>query len=168
MRRAFTLIEMTVVISVLTLMALLITPNLVAMARARDQRVLEDALARLPAEARQEARRAKAPVQLRVEGDAVVAERTPVGEDPQEFKRLTLGGELSVQGVRQGGEDQALDSWTWTVYPDGSARAATLTVQAGAVEKSLALTVEGDAHWGGDPNDDPEESWDAGEAVLRG
>lgn len=164
MRRAFTLIEMTVVISVLTLMALLITPNLVAMARSRDQRVREDALQRLPAEARQEARRAKAPVQLRVDGDSVVAERAPVGEDPQEFKRVTI----TVQSVRQGGEDQSLDNWTWTVYPDGSARAATLTVQADAVQKSLALTADGDAHWGADPNDDPDETWDAGEVALRG
>lgn len=169
MRRAFTLIEMMVVVVVLTLMAAFITPNLVAIQRSRTLRSLEASVLRLPAEARSEAQRTGFAVTFRVEGDALVLERKPSkDEDPVEIKRLSLGSELVAQQAETNGESVDLASWTWVVYPDGTSKAALLQFQEGGATRSLLFSSEGEARWGtGNEVSPAEERWQAGELEQR-
>ena len=169
MRRAFTLIEMMVVIAVLTLMAAFITPNLVALQRSRVLRSLEASVLRLPAEARAEAQRSGGAITLRVDDDVLVLERKPAkNEDPVEVKRLPLSGEITAQAAETNGEGVDLASWTWTVYPDGTSKAATLQLQEGRASKILIFSSEGEAQWGTGREVSPaEERWQAGELEQR-
>lgn len=170
MRRAFTLIEMMVVIAVLTLLAAFITPNLVALQRSRTLRSLEASVLRLPAEARVEAQRRRAAVTLRVDGDNLVLESKPSkDEDPVEVKRLSLEGELTAQEAQTNGEGVDLASWAWTVYPDGTAKAASLELQEGSQTRTLLFSSEGEARWATGTEVSPaEERWQAGELEQRG
>ncbi len=172
---------MTVVISVVALMAALVMPNLVAMKRSRDLRALEASLVRLPAEARTEARRLNSQVVLRVDGDALVMERRRQqardardgDDDPEEIKRLTLGDGLRVDAARKGSESVDLASWFWIVYPDGSAERAHLDIREGDATKSLLLPPDGEGRWvSSEELEDlgeygEEEFWPAGEVERR-
>ena len=167
MRRAFTLIEMTIVIGVLLLLSALIVPNFVAMKRSRDARDAEAALLRLPAEARDQSRRLKLPVTLRIEGEALVMERTPKDQDPQEIKRLVLVG-IRVDSIQQGGETWEPDSWQWVVYPDGSAPTASIELTEDKRARTLIIPADGEARWAaaGETTGD-ETQWEAGELEQR-
>lgn len=169
MRRAFTLIEMMVVIAVLTLMAGFITPNLVALQRSRTTRSLEAAVVRLPAEAREEARRSGKTVTLRVEDDTLVVEHKATSEqDATEVKRLSLAGQLQVDEAQTNGESTDLASWEWTIYADGTSRPAKLIFKEGASAKALLFSAEGDARWAKSVDDTTdEERWEAGGLEQR-
>lgn len=159
-RRGFTLIEMCVVITILAMMAALIVPNLVALKRSRDVLDAEAALLRLPARARAEARKGKATVALRVEGDDVVMERTPPEEDPTEITRFN-SKEITY----------SVDAdWVWNVRADGTADRATLVIREGNGEKTILLPADGEPRILG-PNEEIEspdtEKWTAGELEQR-
>lgn len=182
---------MTVVITFLALMAAMIIPNLVAIKRSRDLQDVEAALARLPMEAKNEARRARVPVTLRVDGNTVVLERLAVPEEgtaaaigtdaasaePEEFRRVRLGRDIEVETVLTADESLDVAAWQWTVYPDGSADASgALLFSVAGTQKALALTGDGGSRWvTGEVGADIAESvsvaserWAAGELEQRG
>jgi prepilin-type N-terminal cleavage/methylation domain-containing protein len=170
--RGFTLIEMTVTITVLLVMAALVLPNAVAIQRSRQIRLMEASLQRLPSEAKMEARKANAPVTLRVDGDAIVMEQIPVGEDaggdPIEIRRVTLTNGIRMEKATQGQETVDTASWEWRVYPDGSSAAVNLEFLEDGAVKSLVIGSEGDAHWvNGEESEVPDERWAAGDIEVR-
>ncbi len=160
-RRGFTLIEMMVVITVLAMMAALVAPRLVALKDSRTARDAESALIRLPLRARTEARQGKTTVALRLDGDALILEKTPTGGDPTEIARVSSPAlTLSAEG----------GDFTWTVRADGTAERKTLTVQEGSLQKTLILPAEGEPRWAneGETVDTTDtETWSAGERVTR-
>ena len=174
-RRAYTLIEMIVVITILALMAALILPSFLAMKRSREMRDAESALIRLPAEARVEARRSAAAVTLRVEDETLVMERagTEDAPDPVEVKRLELPEGIRVDAARSGADSTDVASWKWVVYPDGSAETAGLEfVEGESARHSLMLPATGgeSSRWvpGELPQDNENDRWSAGEIEKRG
>lgn len=168
-RRGFTLIEMSVVIIVITLFAMIIVPSFIAMRRSRAYFDLEASVARLPIDAYNEARSGNRPAQLRVEGNALVIERVTADSDTQEIRRVELTSEMQVDRVQKNGESSDLTSWKWTVYPDGSADSGGVEFLVGGSHKSLALHKDGKSQWlSGDLPDATEEKWQAGEIQKRG
>ena len=88
--RAFTLVEMIVVCAVLVVIAAALVPNLLAFTRSRSLKDLEANVARLPAEARNEALKSQTPIRLRVSGTTLVMEQVPAdGSNPQQVKSVT-------------------------------------------------------------------------------
>ena len=169
MRRGFTLVEMTVVIAILAMIAALVVPNMIAIKRSQDIRVMEASLLRAPAEARNEARKAQVPVVLRVDGDVLVMERMSTEGDPEEVKRVTLVDGVRIESARQGSETMDLASWQWVVYPDGSADTGLLEFSEGETRKSLVLAADGNARWvTGEVPEITQEWWPAGELEQRG
>jgi prepilin-type N-terminal cleavage/methylation domain-containing protein len=168
-RAGFTLIEMSVVITILALMAALTVPNLVAIKTSRDGRDKEEAIRRLPSQALSLAREGKTAVTLKVDGSDLVLEQV-AKDDPDttdEVKRLSLGS-FSVSSTRKAGESSDTSSWEWKVYPDGTAEAATLEINEGTGSKTLQLTPEGDARWlGSGETEQTSEKWTAGELEQR-
>jgi prepilin-type N-terminal cleavage/methylation domain-containing protein len=174
-RRAFTLIEMVVVISVLAGLAALIAPSFVAAKRSRERRVLEAAVLRLPAEARAVAQKEAVKTTLRVDGNTLVIEQTAIDAkdaEPTEVKRVALSNDLTLASAEIDGESVDLSAWVWEIYPDGSAQTAQLTLSEGsATQKILILSKKGEAHWATPDealaNPKATESWQAGELEKR-
>lgn len=180
--RGFTLIEMTVVVTILAMMAALIVPNLVAVRRGQQARELEAALLRLPTEARNEARRSGTAVTLRMEGETLVMERAPLTEDgiadpeadPESIRRVDLPEGVRLDAARQARENIDTASWSWVVYPDGSADAGGLEFAQGdgAENRRTLLLPAGpaeEARWQDGPlAEETEERWTAGELEARG
>lgn len=167
-QHAFTLIEMNIVIVILALTAVLVFPNMIAIRRSRAVKDVEAAIWRLPREARHEALRSQEPVAIRVEGSAIVMERTPIQGDAIIVKRVNLGEGITVTGARTGKESADLGSWKWMAYPDGSADQGGLEFMEGNAPKSLFMPKQGDEVWGdGTLPDTSQEEWQAGEVQFR-
>ena len=166
--RAFTLIELVVILFVLVLLTTAIVPRVVALGRSRRVKDLEARVARLPGEARNEAVRSGRPVRLRVDGDALVMERVPAIGAAETIRRVGLGGVMQVEDARQDGQEAGTSSWQWTVNPDGSADDGGLGFAEGAEERSLLLSSDGSARWlrRGLPDTAPNR-WPAGQLRQR-
>ena len=97
-RRGFTLIELSVLITVLALTAALILPNLPNMKTAREERDFRFALRRLAVQARESAILGKEPVDLRVDegSDQIVIERQPT----EDQDGLELDSLAAPEGIR--------------------------------------------------------------------
>jgi len=168
---------MVVVCAILTLLATLIMPNLVALRRSQDLRQTAAAILRLPIEARNQAAALKVPVVLHFDGNDLVLEqadvttvqsgpltmnrppnasRTPLGASAGAaangngttiLKRVTLGSEVQIESAQDAGESQDPGSWQWMVYPDGTADTAGLVFRFGSEQRSLYLPADGAARW---------------------
>lgn len=161
--RAFTLIELVVVLFVLLLLATAVVPRAVALQRSRRLKDREGRIARLPALCRNEAVRAGVPVRLRADGSALVMERAPVGGAAEEVRREPLGAGLTLDAAQSDGRFVDAGAWQWTVYPDGSGDSGGLEFAEGASRKSLRLPSGGGARWvAGDLPDTLPERWPAG------
>lgn len=164
----FTLIELLVVLFVLVLLTTAVVPRVVALQKSRHLKDVEANVIRLPAEARNEAVRSGAPVQIRVDGTALIMERAPLGGSPEEVKRVMLGRDLEVSGTETSGQSADAGSWRWTIYPDGSADAGGIEFREGAASKSLLLASDGSVRWvSGDLPEGLPERWPAGQLETR-
>jgi type II secretory pathway pseudopilin PulG len=178
---------MSVVITILVLMAAAVMPNLVAIARSRQFYNAEQTLWRLPMEARNEASKSQEPVTLRLEGDTFVMERpkpdddqnntttnvqnsSQNNQDMEEVKRVDFSGGLHAESARKNGDTSDLASWKWTVYPDGTSDSGGVAFTEGNSRKSLVLSATADAHWiqGDLPTNDDNDHWPAGQLQTRG
>lgn len=171
LRRGFTLIELLVVIFILLLITAAVVPNVVSLGLSRDLKNREGRIARLPAEARNEAVRTGKPVRIRVDGSALVMEQVPVDNNgtAQQIKQVSLGKSIQVESVQLAGQQSDLGTWQWTVYPDGSAENGGIQFAEGRVRKSLLLSSDSGAQWisGGLPDQAPDH-WPAGNLHQRG
>ncbi len=165
----FTLIELIVVLFILVLLTTAIVPRVVALQKSRHLKDVEANVIRLPAEARNEAVRSGGPVQIRIDGAALIMERAPLGGSPEEVKRVQFGRDLEVSSTETGGQPADAGSWLWTIYPDGSADAGGIEFREGsAVTKSLLLASDGSVRWvSGDLPEGLPERWPAGQLETR-
>lgn len=177
-RRGFTLAEMIVIIFVLALIAGYVLPHVASYLDERDEMTLEGQIARLPAQVKNDAVRLQQPVALTIQGNALVIEETP----PQEWQtvnssqqtqvtqgitvlqQLDLGSNIQITSVQTQGQPADLGTWTWTVYPDGSAEDEGLEFTIGRQTRSLVLQSDGDSRWLGTalPDQSPTQ-WSAGQ-----
>jgi type II secretory pathway pseudopilin PulG len=181
-RHAYTLIEMVVVTAIIMIMAGLILPNMVAVKASRELRSEQAALQRLPTEARNEAVKVKQIVDLRIEGDYIIMERTdPQTTSTTEVKRIPIGNQLSPQAAQlltagivpspnatsAGSSDVA--SWKWQAYADGTSDSGGLTFTVGgSQQQSLVIPADNQAHWIVGPLPQPtDQSWTAGDLEQR-
>ncbi len=166
--RAFTLVEMTVIIAILMLLAAAITPNLIAMQRSRNLKDLEAKIARLPIEARNEAVQTGNPIQIKVDGNSLSMVQAPAdGSATTPVKSVDLSN-LTVDSVEQNGQPSSTGSWEWTVYPDGSADDCNIQFSESGAIKTLVLPPRGDPQWiNGDLPDQTPSTWPAGQLAQR-
>lgn len=181
--RGFTLIEMSVVITVLLLTATFVIPNMVTIRRTRALLDTEAAIQRLPREAHNEAIKSRQGVSLRVEGTALIMERVPntdsnlnqptglnqqANDTAVEVKRVNLGNEISATRAQNGKESTDIASWKWTTYPDGSADYGGIEFTIGSQTKSLVFSRQGGYTWQeGNLPEPTDEEWQAGEIEKR-
>lgn len=157
------------IVFLLLLIATAVVPRWIAIQRSRDLQEMEVRVARLPAEARDDAVDAQMPVRIRLADDSLVLEKVPPGDNPESLGQVKVGSGLQITGVQQGGRAADPESWQWIVYPDGSAEDGGIQFSAGMRSQALVLFSDGSALWvTGDLSDRPPTRWPAGEAALRG
>ena len=168
-RRGFTLVEVSMVVFLLLLIAAAVVPNVFALLRARRLEDLEGRIARLPTQARSAAVRDQVPVRLRVDGDALVLESVAADGTTDPVRQVALGDSLSVDSVQKDGQAADVTSWHWTAYPDGSSDDGGIEFVEGAKRLSLVLPAHGDSRWirGGLPDQDANQ-WPAGTLQPHG
>lgn len=129
-RRAFSLVEMSVLIGILLLLATLVIPNVMRMQDAMAMVTAKSNVVVFVSQAMAEARKSSVTVRLRDDGGSLVMESVQGSQDPTEIKSSTFNGKLTLQSVEAppaeaNGDPESLDYWS--AYSDGQCDAADLT-----------------------------------------
>ena len=150
-RRAFSLVEMSVLIGILLLLATLVIPNVMRMRDAMAMVTAKSNVVVYISQAMSEARKSSATVRLRDDSGTLVMESIQGTQDPVEVKSSTFNGKLTLQSVEAppieaNGDPQALDYWS--AYSDGQCDAADLTFTSDTGNNLiLRVTKTGAATW---------------------
>ncbi|CAN5578893.1 hypothetical protein BH11ARM2_BH11ARM2_24240 [soil metagenome] len=161
-RRAFTLIELMVVIAVLVMMASIAVPSVVALQRSRAERSTLESVGRLPSEARIRAREKGKTVTLAYESSQGELTLT---QDDEQVGTVSLGNALQVNSVDLDDTDKSTSDVKF--YEDGTADPATIRLTAGGSQRYLRIDKDGSSRWVDEPPQTNDERWQAGELEQR-
>lgn len=168
--RAFTLVEVSVVVLLLAMFAALTVPRLAAFQKGNQLRQFRMNLAKLVAQAKATAMESGTTCVLRFEesGDRFELARTSVDADETVIQTLALPGEVQIASSRAGGQDTGVN-WEASFYPDGSATEGGVRIDWGDSEESLIINGRtGTAVWSSDEIPDASTTrWQAGEIEQR-
>lgn len=177
-RRGFTFVEMSVVVSLIALLATAILPRILAVQKSQTDTAFRVGLARLVQVARNEAVARKTTVELAVDGDQIgwqIPEDSATDTESSEEATglqgaisLPDGGELA--DFQLAFEDVEEDEWSVGFYPDGTSdEAAVAFTLAG---REWLLRIDGETGTGrvttGTIDDVADDSWEAGDLEQRG
>lgn len=166
--RAFTLIELTIVIAVLVIAAAVVVPSLTAVQRSRDLRKTEANIARLPIEARNEAVKSGKNVTLQVSDNELVMSEANTDGTTQQVKQVPLGNDIAIEDAQQNGQAVAAEAWQWTAYPDGTSDRGGLGIAEGQVHKYLLMQADSNPVFAaGTLPDTTTDQWQAGDLLQR-
>jgi type II secretory pathway pseudopilin PulG len=172
-RRAFSLIEMSVLIGILLLLATLVIPNVMRMRDAMAMVSAKSNVVVFISQAISEARSRSSTVRLRNDNGTLVMESVQGTQDPVEIKSSSFNGKLTLQSaetppVTANGDPELLDYWS--AFSDGQCDAADLTfVTDNGRNMILRVSKTGSATWFA-PNNAPSAQatggkWAAGDWV---
>jgi len=168
-RHGFTLIEVILVIMVLSIMAALVVPRLIAIKNSRDLMSLEASIARLPTLARNAAVSSGKPVTLQISGDALVMQQSQTDGTTTQMKQVSFNNLITVDNTQLGSKPVDPTAWTWTAYPDGTSDSGGLEFTEGKAQKSLVIPRDRNVRWvDGALPDTTGDEWTAGDLLPRG
>lgn len=150
-RRAFSLVEMSVLIGILLLLATLVIPNVMRMQDAMAMVAAKSNVVVFVSQAMSEARKSSVTVRLRDDSGTLVMESVQGSQDPAEIKSSTFNGKLTLQSVEAppaeaNGDPEDLDYWS--AYSDGQCDAADLTFSTDTGNNLiLRVTKTGASTW---------------------
>jgi Tfp pilus assembly protein FimT len=171
-----TLIEMTVVLAILLFIAAAVVPRVVAMQQSFNLKQLEAKVARVPAEAENQAVTLHTPVRVRISSNSIVMEKVTVGSDgaitpdaqSEQIKEIDLGDSIKVDNAQLNGQSSPADTWQWIAYPDGTSDTGALEFEVDKSHYALVITDHAASQWiQGDMPDQTQDQWPAGELVQR-
>jgi prepilin-type N-terminal cleavage/methylation domain-containing protein len=170
--RGFTLIELTVVITVLAVLASAVVPNLVAYQASQREHAFLDNLVGLGAIAREKAIASGRNVDIEYDdsADAFRLHTTDVNGDDQDLNTLSVPGAIKANKFQLLGSDSGPSDWKLNFYPDGSSDGGGVELIQG---DSGVISLNVDARTGRsellhDSLPDPRaNSWQAGDYVHR-
>lgn len=175
-RAGTTLIELTVVLAVLLLIAAAVGPRVVAIQQSQNLKQLEAKVARLPAEAQNQAITLQTPIRLRISSNSIVLEKVTLDSyggitadtQSEQIKQVDLGDSITVDNAEMNGQNAPPDSWTWIVYPDGSSDTGALEFEVDKSHYALVINERARSQWiQGDMPDQTQDQWPAGTYVQR-
>jgi len=168
-RRAFTFVEMTIVIVLVALFATLLLPRAsVFQDSVKAQALLVD-MRRTVDDAGNRAVSLRQPVVIRVSTTEVTLATSDDEGTENVFKRTPLGNGTSVTASQVNGTDVSSDEWLMKVFPDGQCSAASLEVHTPTGDLTLMRDVDGKPVWKkGKLADQPQDRWEAGTIEQRG
>lgn len=121
--RAFTLIELSVLVLLIALVAAAVAPNLAALKRSRVEREFPIALRRFAVEARERAISSGTPLALTFGDQLQVLSLVQVSTDGtgnQPLKQLSLTSELQTGRLELAGSESNSADWILRFFPDGT------------------------------------------------
>lgn len=177
-RRGFTFVEMSVVVSLIALLATAILPRILAVQKSQTDTAFRVGLARLVQVARNEAVARKTTVELAIDGNQIgwqIPEDSATGTESSEEATglqgaisLPEGGELA--DFQLAFEDVEEDEWSVGFYPDGTSDEAAIAFTLAGRE--WLLRIDGETGTGrvttGTIDDVADDSWEAGDLEQRG
>lgn len=170
-KRGFTLIELSVVILVLALVAATVTPRLLALRRGDDVRRFKLALPALAGEARDLAHRTGQSVVLRHEPAVNSFSLSTSDEQPDSLGRpIRVPAGMTVQRARVGAQEFDSGEFEVRFFADGTAQEGGIEFLIGGARWSFV--VDGNTGLGtwreGELPASDAERWPAGDFEIRG
>jgi len=170
-KRAYTLIELSVVIAVLALLAAAVTPLLSSFTQSQRYHSFISQLATIGAQTREEAIALAKPVDLEFDGSANQFKIHTLDENGSDkfLNTVQLPGGYSAQRFQLSGKESDAGEWKLTFYPDGSSDGGGVQVTQGADTITLySDPTTGRTVLNHDPLPDPTTlSWTAGDYIHR-
>jgi prepilin-type N-terminal cleavage/methylation domain-containing protein len=170
-KRGFTLIELTVVITILVLFAVAVAPNVLNQQRSGETRAFYSAARRIVSTARETAISTKSPVFLTFDDSQrrlVLSQDDAQTEQKSEIEHVSLPDGINAGAFRVGGVDSNSSDWSIGFYPDGTADAGGLELELGDGQRSLMIAANGSATLSdGEMPDTTADRWPAGSYEQR-
>lgn len=170
--RAFTLIELTVVVLVLALMSAMVVPRLNAVKSGIDAKVNMDAIQRLASRARESAMSTGRPVAMAYnETDrAFELRQNNADGDSEVSNTLAIHPDFEPNRFVNGTDELTASDWTLSFYPDGTSDGGGFEMDEGGITRSLVVGARnGLSKWSNGSLPVYEtEKWQAGEYERRG
>jgi prepilin-type N-terminal cleavage/methylation domain-containing protein len=166
LNKGFTLIEMTVVITVLAVFAAAIMPNLLSEMKSREARAFFSKARNLMLEARSRSIGDGVTRSIRLDesGGRLVVERTDAeSEEPTEDRALPLPEGVTGSAFRVEKQESNSAEWTIQFFVDGRARGGAISFDSNG--RIISLIIENSGlvrRLDGELPALEEESWDAG------
>lgn len=167
-RRGFTLIEMSIVITLVALFAVFILPNLVTSRQAEDERLFVDGLKRLADNARDTAISKNETLHLSLDGNRLtVTQETDTNQKGDEVAGLDLISGAQANKFQANGQDMESGDWDLRFYPDGTADEGGVEIDIRDATYALNVTSRGAATVDDQLTDYANVRWDAGTYETR-
>ena len=161
MRRAFTLLELSVVLTLLLVTVAVVVPRVGPIEPGRRERAFWAALPGVVISARTEAIQTDAAVTVKISQDQTSID---LGDTP----KLTLLSGVELAAFKQNGQAKQANDWELNFYPDGTADTGGVTFRMGDQVKSLSVDAKGVGKLtDGELPDDADQTWSAGEYEKR-
>ena len=166
--RGFTLIEMSIVITLVALFASLIVPNLVGSRETQRERAFVSALKRLALDARTRAISDNQTLHLTLSGDRFsVSQDGDAKQRGAEILGLDLLASARVSRCQLNGQDASTADWDLRFYPDGTADQGGIEIEVGQNVYVLNVTAKGQGTVDDQLTDQSTVQWQAGTYETR-
>lgn len=167
--RAFTFVEISVIIVVIIVMALVTTPRLAAMKRGDDVRRTKSDLATLISNGRARAMSSGQTIVVTFDENSDELQMGDNAEERQIFGQVELGDEISAESFQIGADDVAAADWRLELYSDGSSNKGAIQFDVGGGAQTLTISkLAADVAWiEGEIPPTSEDRWQAGELEVR-
>ena len=171
-RRAFTLVEMIVVVAITAMVAGFIVPRVVAMVESQGSRDFESALLRLGADARLLAIETGGTVSVTYDensGEIIFESINDETQAAEESDTIFVPDSAQLTSFTLRGRQVPITDWVVEFFPDGSGTDAGVEVQDGTRLYAVLITgQDGTAQLvDGALEEDPETEWEAGDLEQR-
>ena len=174
-RRGFTLIESIVVITILALIAAVISPSMAGALKSRQYQAFVDGLKRLPLEARESAISKGRTCSIRYEESSrsltLVVDALPDQSDSQEqtLKTVALADKVDAPRLFLDGNDSNSGEWVLKFYADGTSDSGGIEFRENS--QAYGILVEGKSGSArfidGELPEVTNDRWEAGELEQR-
>ncbi|AIE87567.1 prepilin-type N-terminal cleavage/methylation domain-containing protein [Fimbriimonas ginsengisoli] len=169
-RRGFTLIEVSVVITIIVVLAALVTPNLSNMLASRQVRTFVNALPDIAGQTRDAARNQGVTTKLTYDDSAhqLIASIERVNQDDETITSLAVPNPVQIQAFQADGQQKSAGDWTLHFYSDGHSDGGGVETNDAGMLRSLVVDRNGVATLVRGPLPDAtEERWPAGDYEHR-
>jgi prepilin-type N-terminal cleavage/methylation domain-containing protein len=169
LRRGFSMVEMTVVIVVLALMAAAIMPNVGTAVEQNRRRNYRLAVPRLVGEAQNYAIREGQTVTMRADTDGAFTLVTEAEGEENTINELTPVEGVDIDALLTADGSDPGSDWQINFYPDGSSDGGVIELSdAGAPFRYQVLKSSGKVRRIGEDTPLEAEKWEAGNLAVRG
>ncbi len=163
-KRGFTLIELSVVIVILAMMAALVVPNIATAITGGRSRLYVQSVSDIVRQAREEAVFRKATVSLNRTDDGAFQLSTNQDGQTTQIKQTQTSADVTASAFESGGQSMSEGDWTVKFYADGTCDGGAFQLDANGASAAYRIR-RSDGHLSItqgalDTTDDPDTRWD--------